>query len=168
MLEAITKAILRSRITRENERRQKRFVSWDHIERIALILENNGALNKSHIDRFIDRTGKYIEVYYIDLQAKQAGYQDWHCFSKQDKSLLNLPARRVESELKGKTFDVIINTCSEQNLFALSVCSTLPAYLKCGEHSGFNLADLIIRRSGELSLETYLEETVKYLKMIRG
>jgi hypothetical protein len=168
MLNAIGKIILRSKIHHENLKRQKKFLPWDQVGKIALIIDKDDSLNKSIIDRFIDETKKYIEVYYIETGSKQRSYNDWQCFSKKDKSLLNLPNKNVERELKNKKFDVVINTCSENNLFALSVCSSLSALLNCSENNRFNLADLIIKKTGATNLVNYLNETVRYLKMIRG
>ena len=168
MFDTFGKIILRSKINDENLKRQKKFLPWDKIERIALILEKDDALNKSMVDKFIDETKKYIEVFYIEIASKHASYSDWHCFSKKDKSLWNLPKKNLESELKNKKYDAVINTCTEANLFALSVSASLPAYLKCSENNRFNLADLIIKKTEPFNLKNYLDETVKYLKMIKA
>jgi len=168
MIGSIAKIILKSKIEDENLKRQKKFLPWEKIEKIALIVEQHDSLNKSMIDKFMDETKKYIEVFYVELTSKQPSYNDWHCFSKKDKSFWNLPKKNAESELKTKRFDAVINTCTEMNLFALSICSSLPAYLKCGENTRFNLADLIIKKTEPFNLRNYLDETVKYLKMIKG
>ncbi len=167
MLGAIAKIILRSRINTENSARQKKFLPWDKIEKIALILEKHEGLNKSSVDRFIEDTKKYIEVFYIETSSKDRSYNDWNCFSRKDKSFLNLPNKNLESEFKNKKFDTVLNTCAETNLFAFAVASYLPAYLKCGENTRFNLADLVIKKTEPFNLKNYLDETVKYLKMIR-
>jgi hypothetical protein len=167
MFTVITKAILKSRITRENAQRQKKFIPWDRVDKIALILEKQENFNKNLIDTFIQDTKKYIEVYFIEPSSKEGSYKDWQCFSRKDKSLLNLPNKNTETELKNTGFDAVINTCDATNLFALAICSALPAYLKCSANNAFNLADLVIKKNESLSLRSYLDETVKYLKMIK-
>jgi len=167
MFGAIAKMILKSRINEENATRQKKFMPWDKIEKIALVIEKKDSLNKSSVDQFIENSKKYIEVFYIETSSKNRSYTDWHCFSRKDKSFLNLPGKKLESELKNKKFDVVINTCAETNLFAYALTSNLPAYLKCGGNSRFNLADLVIKKTEPFNLKNYLDETVKYLKMIR-
>jgi len=167
MLGGITKFILQSKIRQEEGKRQKKFLPWEKIEKIAVIVEKQDALNKSSIDKFIEETKKYIEVYYVELKSKQPSFNDWHCFSKKDKSFWDLPNKSMESELKTKKFDAVINTCNENNLFAIAISSSLPAYLKCSENNRFNLADLVIKKTTPFTLKTYLDETVKYLKMIR-
>lgn len=167
MFSSIAKIILRSRIREENSKRQKKFLPWDKIDKIALIVEKDASLNKSMIDRFIEETKKYVEVFYIETTSKHPSFADWNCFSKKDRSLWNLPKKNMDSELQNKKFDAVINTCPENNLFALAICSSLPAHLKCSENDGFNLADLIIKKTEPFNLRSYLEDTVKYLKMIR-
>lgn len=168
MFKAIAKIILKSKISRENSARQKKFVPWDKIEKMALIIEKQDSLNKSVIDRFIDDTKKHIEVFYIETSSKDCTYSDWNCYSKKDTSLWNLPKKTKESELKSKKFDTVINTCSETNLFATAISSTLGAHFKCAENDSFNLPDLIIKKTDPFNLKNYLDETVKYLKMIKA
>ncbi|PBQ30708.1 hypothetical protein CNR22_02605 [Sphingobacteriaceae bacterium] len=167
MFKALAKIILRSRVSQENAIRQKKFIPWDKIENVALIIEKQESLNKSVIDRFIDESKKHVEVFYIETDSKDKTYGDWNCYSKKDKSLWNLPKKEKESELKTKKFDAVINTCSETNLFAIAVFSSLAAYLKCAQNNSFNLPDLIIKKTDAFSLKNYLDETVKYLKMIK-
>ena len=168
MFNSIARFILKSKVSEENSNRQKKFMPWDKIEKMALIIEEQDSLNKNLIDRFIDDTKKHIEVFYIQTGSKDATYSDWNCYSKKDKSLWNLPKKEKHSELKSKKFDAVINTCSETNLFATAVSSTLGAHLKCAENNSFNLPDLIIKKPDAFNLKNYLDETVKYLKMIKA
>lgn len=167
MTQEITKLILKSHVSRENRQRQRKFLSWEQVNKIALIIGQQDALNKNLIDSFIENTKKHIEVFYIETQSKQHSYNDWHCFSKEDKSLWNLPKKKIEPELRNKKFDIVINTCNETNLFALSVYALIPAYLKCSENNALDLTDLIIQKKESVQLTKYLDETVKYLKMIK-
>src|SRR5688500_13868629 len=117
MLSFIAKIFIRSKFAKENHLRQKKFIPWDKIEKIALIINKEATVNKSAIDKFIDDTKKYIEVFYIETRSKQASFGDWQCFLKKDKSFLNLPKKNIESELKHKHYDLVINTCKANNLF---------------------------------------------------
>lgn len=168
MVRAIANFILRSRINRENSARQKKFLPWDRIDKLALIVEHQENLNKSVVDRFIEDTKKYVEVFYIETKSKHPSFSDWYCFSKKDASLLHLPKKEKITELHHKKFDAVINTCSETNLFAMAVSNSLPASLKCSATAKFHLADLIIKKAEPFSLKNYLDETVRYLKMIKA
>lgn len=167
MLRVISKILLRSRALTRNKKREKKFLPWDNIKKIALIIEKDKQLNKSLIDKFIDSSKKHVEVFYMELNSKQMSYSDWRCFSRKDRSLLLLPSKKIEEELKGKKFDAIINTCAENNLFALSVFASVNATLKCSAGDLFNMSDLIIKKNDPFNLVDYLNDTVKYLKMIR-
>lgn len=167
MLQLLGKIILRSKINNRRLPQKKNFLPWDNIEKMAIIIDEDKMLNKSAIDKFIDDTKKHVEVFYLETRSKQKTYHDWHCFSRKERSLFYLPTKQAESELKNKQFDVVINTCHETNLFAFAVSSHLKTLLRCGNNSTFNLADLIIINSESGKTINYLENTVKYLKMIK-
>lgn len=167
MFQSLGKIILRSKIKNQSLPQKKNFLPWDNIEKIALIINEDESLNKSVIDKFIDGTKKHIEVFYLETRSKQKTYHDWHCFSKKERSLFYLPTKQTESELKNKQFDIVINTCTEKNVFAFAVSSSLKALFRCGNNNTYNLADLIILDTGSDKIVNYLENTVKYLKMIK-
>ena len=167
MLNYLAKITLQSKIARENLSRQKKFIGWDNIEKIALVLGQEDSINKSSIDKFIDETKKFVEVFYVEPNSKQASFGDWQCFYKKDKSFLSLPKKSVHDELKNKKFDVVINTSGERDFFSVAVTSSLKAYLKCGRNNMFNDLDLIIKKTEPFVLGNYLNDTVKYLKMIK-
>jgi hypothetical protein len=167
MLKFLANISLRSKIERDNLQQQKRSLSWNKIEKIALVIDKHDLINKSAMDKFVEDTHKYIEVFYIELQSKTATYSDWHCFSKKDKSLLNLPEKKLISELKKKKFDVVINTCQETNLFAIAISSSFSSAMQCDCHGTFNNTNLIIKKTENTNLLSYLAEVIKYLKMIR-
>jgi hypothetical protein len=168
MLKGIARILLRSKINRDNLTRKKKFLSWEKIEKIALIIDKNTHLNKSILDKFVEETKKYIQVFYIEIDSKGPTYHDWKCFSKKDRSFFHLPKKKLESELKHKQFDVIINTCNENNLFSASLCSSLSAYLKCGRDNDHNVSDLVIKKAETSDLIGYLNDVIKYLKMIKA
>lgn len=167
MLQWIAKIYLKSKIGRENSGRKKQFLPWEKVEKIALILNEQDNINKSEMDKFLENTKKFIDVFYIELKSKNASYADWQCFSKKDTSLLNLPKNSIQAEIKRKKFDLVINTSSESELFATAVAGGLSAPFKCGAGSMFNAADLIINKNGTVGIMAYLNHVFTYLKMIK-
>jgi hypothetical protein len=167
MFSFIARLFLRSQIQRDNQKRQKKFLSWDKIEKIALIVNRDQEINKSAIDRFVDESKKFIEVFYIELRSKESSYGDWQCFSKRDRSFLNLPAKHVEAALMHKKFDVVINTCQTNDLFSASLTSLIPASFRCASSARFTDADIVIRRRHPDDLMSFINDTVHYLKMIK-
>ena len=165
---AIAGLILGFKIRRDNLTRKKKFVAWDKVEKIALVIEKHDSLNKSVIDKLIEESKKYVEVFYIETSSKEVSFGDWHCFSKKDRSILNLPKKTSLSGLNLKKFDIVINTCSETNLFATAVTLSIKANLKCAESRRFDLADLIIVKTQKSNTKNYLDDMFKYLRMIKA
>ena len=164
---ALANIILSSKSAFDHKKRKSAFLSWDKIEKIALIITRRDNINKSQVDRFITDTKKYVEVFYIELDSKTATYHDWNCFTKKDKTFLGLPVKSVHQGLSGKQFDVVINTCQEIEIYSTALARILHAPLKCGSMSRFNDSDLVIKKTGINSFMDYLQEVVRYLKMIR-
>src|SRR4051812_20737833 len=104
MLKPIARMKLRSHIGSESEKREKHFIPWGTIRSIALIVSAEDKVIKSRIDRFIDGTGKHVEVYYIELKSRKPSYADWHCYTNKESSLLMLPVRKLQRNLRSKKY----------------------------------------------------------------
>ncbi len=163
----ITEILLKSQIQKDTTNRKKQFLSWDAIQKIAIIIDNKTAVNKSVIDKFCADSKKFIEIYYIELNAKQPTFGDWQCFTTKQKTIFKLPKSNTLNELKNKKFDCVINTCSENNLFSVSIQSALQASLKCGDSNIYNQTDLIILKAQNSNNIDYLNDVLRYLKMIK-
>ena len=164
---ALANIVLSSKSAFDHKKRKSEFLSWDKIEKVALIINKRDNINKSDVDRFINDTKKYVEVFYIELDSKTPTYHDWNCFTKKDKTFLGLPARPVHQGLRGKQFDVVINTCQEIEIYSTAIARILHAPLKCGSMNRFHDSDLVIKKTGINTFMDYLHEVVRYLKMIR-
>lgn len=167
MLNKLAEITLRSQITKNNSTRQKQFLPWDKIQKIALVISKDETINKSAIDKFISDSQKHIEVFFIELSSKTPGYGDWKCYTKKDKTLLGLPKNTVTQDLATKKFDLVINAANHSTLFASAITSALQAPLKCAQATNFSEAELIIEKTVPFNLINYLNDVVKYLKMIK-
>jgi hypothetical protein len=167
MFKSLARLSLGSKIVKDNQHRKKHFLPWEKVEKIALILHKDDNINKSALDKFVDGTKKFVEVFYVDLGAKEAMYSDWRCLTKKDASWLKLPGPSVIGELQKKKFDLVINTASDSELYATALVSTFHAPFKCGNSKKFNDVDLIIKKTDPYQVVDYLNEVIKYLKMIR-
>ncbi len=163
----ITEILLKSQIQKDAVNRKKQFLSWDAIQKIAIIIDHQIPVNKSVIDKFCADSKKYVEIYYVELNAKQATYGDWQCFTSKQKTIFKLPKQITLTELKKRQFDCVINTCSENNLFSVSIQSALQASLKCSDSNTYNQTDLIIYKSQQSNCIDYLNDVLRYLKMIK-
>ena len=167
MLTSIARFSLQSRISKDNIHRKKHFLPWEKIEKIGLILHQADNINKSALEKFIDSTKKYLDVFYVDLTTKQALYGDWHCYTKKDATFLGLPRSTVLAELRKQKFDLVINTCGDHEFFATALVSSLNAPFKCGNSKTFNDVDLIIKKTEPYQVVDYLNEVIRYLNMIK-
>lgn len=166
MFTGIAKYLTRSGITSENSKRQRQFLSWNKIEKIALLIDDK-KLSKNEIDKFIDSIKKYVEVFYVELSSKEPPYADWKCFVKKNKNFLGLPNTQTIDLVKGKKFDVVINACIKKDLYAANLTSQFKASFKCGHTNLYGELDLIIEKTEGQNLSSYLKEVQRYLEMIK-
>ena len=167
MFKGIANYLTRSTIAAQNLKRQKQFLSWEKVFIIALIIDEKAAVNKSELDKFIEGTKKYIEVFYVELNSKQSTFSDWKCLTKKEKTIFNLPKVSFLNEVKEKKYDLVINVSQLQQVFTANLVSQLNSSFKCGNNNLYDELDLIIERNESQNLISYLKEVVKYLEMIR-
>lgn len=165
MFRWIAETYLKKRISQDNATRNRQFLSWDRIEKIALIVDEVDNINKSEMDNFVSNTKKNVDVFYVELKSDKPTFADWRCFPKKDSSLLRLPKSAVREEVRKKNFDLVINTSGDR-LFSAALTATLSAPFKCG-NGKVARTDLIITRDEKTPLQNHLNEIVNYLKMIR-
>lgn len=168
MFKSLANYFTKSAIEKLNSVRQKRFLNWDKIEKIALIIDNTQPINKNELDNFIDSTKKYVDVFLIELNAKQASYADWICFTSKDKTLLNLPKTHIELTLKNRNYNLAINVTDKYSLFAANLMSQINSPYTCGTGNLFGEVDLIIEKKETTSQVLYLNQVIKYLGMIKS
>lgn len=166
MIKRFAELIFRYRISRRESRRDKHFIPWDSIGKVALIISSRDKVAKNVIDNFINDSLKFIEVFYVEVNKRKPTYSDWQCFSKQHKSFFYLPKKTITAQLEKQHFDIVINTCADNDIFSRSISGYLTAPLKCST-SGFREVDLVIERPDNFKLVNYLDEVVRYLKMIK-
>lgn len=167
MFSAIARYLTRAFIDRQDATRKKQFLSWNKIEKIALILDNGDALNKSEIDKFTAGLSKYVDVYFLELNAKNPSFGDWIIYTKKDKTWLGLPKSHIDSSIKNRNYQLVICAAQKYPLFAANLVSKINAPYNCGLGNLFGETDLIVKRSASQGLMNYLEEVKKYLQMIR-
>lgn len=141
--------------------------AWDSIKSLALILADEPSFSKNSIDNFIEKTGKYVEVFFLQINQREPLYADWRCLTQKDQNASRLPKRPVLAEVKQKQFDLVINTC-EENRYAVLLSASIPAGLHCSASTRYNESELVIKRTQNLDLPAYLEQVLGYLKMIRS
>jgi len=166
MLRFLSKWKLRS-LLRQNEEKGKTFLSWDKVHSIAIIIGQDATLNRNALDKWIGDTKKAVDVLYVETASKTATYADWICYTKKDKTFLDLPTKIAEQALQTKKYDLVINTSAEEDLFSAALLKILSAPFKCAASDPFQDANLIVRPSVKGNLIHQLQDTLRYLQMIR-
>ncbi len=167
MFDSISRWLLKSKLSQKNKEAKRRFLTWDQVNSLALIISQDSAINRNALDKWIADTKKFVEVFYIETSSKVATYGDWFCFTRKEKTLFNLPKKTVEEELLQKKYDLIINTSGNQNYFAAAVLLALDAPYKCAASTELQDANLIVSPSVQGNLIHQLQDTMRYLQMIR-
>lgn len=167
MFRSIASYLTRGAVEKQNQTRKKLFLNWDKIERIALILDDASPVNKSGIDKFTEQTKKFIDVYFIELNSKTASYGDWICLTKKDRTWLGLPKAHIDSSLKNRNYQLVINAADRYDLFATALVSKINAPYTGGCRDLFGETDLVIEKLPGKNLSQYLDEVAKYLRMIK-
>jgi hypothetical protein len=167
MLAGITRWILGRKLKQNSDLVQHNFLSWNKVQKIALIISKENNINRSAIDQWVSNTKKYVEVFFVETSSKSPSYADWHCFTKKEKGFLNLPKSEIEAQLQKKEFDLVINCGSAENFFAAALLLALKAPFKCSSENELQDANLIVKKSESGNLITHLQDTVRYLEMIR-
>ncbi len=167
MLAKIANHLTKSNVAKLNITRQKQFLSWDKIYIVALVIDQSDSINKSELDKFIEATKKYVEVFFVEINSKQATFSDWKCLVKKDKTFLNLPKSLFVNEVKDKKYDLVINISGAKPLYSCSLTMQLNSPFKCGNNNLHGELDLIIERKDGQNLISYLKEIVRYIEMIK-
>lgn len=167
MFSSLARYLAKSKIINADSKRKRDFIDWNSIDKIALLIDTSAPVNKSEIDKFTESTGKYCDVYFLELNSKVPSYSDWICFTKKDKTALNLPKSHIDSTLKNRKYQLVINVCQKFDLYAALLCSQLNAPYNCGIQNLFGETDLIIEKEKDKGVTLYLKEVVRYLQMIR-
>jgi hypothetical protein len=166
MLRYIAGIAMRNEARQKAKRRQRNFLNWDRVQRVAIILDGARQTNKQALDLLIESMHKYVEVFYVETRSKLPSFSDWHCFTRKDRNALLLPNKKIVGFLRERKFDLVINAAVD--LFADAVLVYLPATLKCGRRDGFGDTDLVITEGTATEATGYLQQVITYLKMIRN
>jgi hypothetical protein len=167
MFKSVSTYLTRKKVQRNNSQRKKNYLSWDRISRIALVIEEGEKFSKNEMDQFVQSLKKYAEIFFVELKSKQASYDDWKCLVKKDRAFFGLPKPEVTSQIKSKSFDLLICVNRTGSFFISALASDFKAPYKCGNADLFGELDLIIERKPDQFLLSYLKDVQKYLEMIR-
>ncbi len=162
-MDFIRNILLSNTVKSNTNKHGKQFLNWDKITTIYLLIDET-SVDKNKLDNFFSNLNKHIEVGYTNITSKSATFSDWHCFTKNETNFLKLPNKNAF--IPKTEFDLLINTCSHENHYAISISAVINAKLKCSSFDYNSIYNLIIDKK-EASLQSYLQNVVNYLIMIK-
>lgn len=165
-MEGIRRFLFKQALGTTNNKGQ-RFINWDQVKRLALVVSAPMKGAKSELDKWIVGTDKQIDVYYIETGVKQASYSDWQCLTKVSATWLGMPNAACLQSLSSRKYDVLICLSPQINYFEQRIALQIEAGLKVWCRNDIPFYALCIDRA-QNSEVAYLEHCVKYLKMIRN
>jgi hypothetical protein len=168
MLKSVAGHTVKSLVRKKTNQAHKKFLNWEEIRSIALVVEDAEMVSKHLLDTLLDEFKKHCDVFYLELKAKTPTYADWHCLTKKDKNLIGLPKKKVLDTFKTKKYDLIINAAGQSIFYSAALSSSLQSTCTCSSTEEFGHSDLIIKRAEKQDLITYLREVLRYLKMINS
>lgn len=166
MFVIIAEIILKESLKKIQLTKTKSYLNWDKIDKIALIVNNQDLSDKTAFDKYINNMGKKIEVFYIELISQEITSSEWQCLSKRDVNFLGLLKKNKRELFDSKKYDVIINTSDDNILFSNSLASALKSTMSVSVSNRYNNFDLVIKKQKPFNLINYIEDVIRYLKMI--
>ncbi|MCR4827945.1 MAG: hypothetical protein K5864_00605 [Bacteroidales bacterium] len=165
------------------KQRDKRIENWENIKTIGMIFTVGDAQRWNLIQRFITAQEKEKkEVYLIGFQEQ--GYEIDYIFShtkttivheKEDLNFFRLPKEGVVDTFVDHHYDLLIDTTEQPNFFGKYMTVHSDADLKVGYHNldadydegNMEMYDLAIQGHGVVEFKDYIEQIVRYLRMIQ-
>ena len=163
--------------------RDKRIETWDNIKTIGLIFTVGTADHWNLIHRFVSaQEARGKEIYLIGFQADkyEINYIFSHtrtiiCHGKEDFTYFGLPKEGVIDGFTGRHFDLVIDSTIQPDFFGKYVTACANADLKVGysnsedeeDEGEMSMYDLAIQGKEVMDFRDYIEQTVKYLSMVK-
>ena len=159
----------------------KRIDNWDNIKSIGMIFTVGDNNQWNLIHRFItaqQNQGK--EIYLIGFQANKyeidyifSHTQTTICHEKEDFTRLGLPKEGIASTFLDNSYDLVIDATVQPNYFGKYITALSHGNLKVGykdltqDQGEMEMYDMTIQGNGPIDFKDYIEQIVKYLKMIQ-
>ena len=142
---------------------QKQFIEWEKVQSAVVLV---GSTQYSLVKEFAKQAGKNVDIIVIHSDKTSASKDCLFSFNKKDFNLFGLPKTEAIQKLKGKSFDVLINTDFNNSSLMKALTGLTPAKCKLGPDSAnYNeFFDISIQSSQQ----DFLKQALKYLMMIKS
>lgn len=155
---------------KEMPKSRKQFLNWKQVKRVLIIAYDNQLADLVEFVNNCRQDSMEVLVAIIyNGKAEQAPkpHFDHVVLDKKQFSFLGLPTQDCLQQLGAKSWDVMINLGSVQQIKALAVSKLVPATCKISSFQD-TIFDLSIDSDKTLHSSDYLKQVVVYLNMIKN
>ena len=142
---------------------QKQFVEWEKVQSSVILVGSN---QFNTIKEFVKQTGKNIDIVVFHPDKTSETKDCFLSLNKKDLNFFGLPKPESIQKIKGKSYDVLINSDYNNSSFIKALTGLVAAKCKLGpESASYNeFFDISIQSSES----EFLKEALKYLMMIKS
>ncbi len=162
MFEWIKNYLLQQEI-KSSSKIQKQFVEWEKVQSSVILV---GINQFNQIKEFVKQTGKNADIIVFHSDKTSETKDCFLSLNKKDLNFFGLPKPEVIQKIKGKGYDVLINTDFNNSSFIKAITGLTAAKCKLGPQSAIynEFFDISIQSSQS----EFLKEALKYLMMIKS
>jgi hypothetical protein len=168
MLKAIANYIVSQKIKAASSKIKKAFVQFENIQSV-MILANASEYNSVPLKKFIYEIDKKADVVLLHNDKTSKTNDVFLSLNKKDLNFWGIPKPEAATRILSKPFDVLIDCNLKDNLSFKCISGIANAKCKVGAGalSYSDIYDLKIELSNNLSLESYFNQVLNYLRMIK-
>jgi len=142
---------------------KKQFVEWEKIQ-TAVILVSSTQLKS--IKDFVGKSGKNFDIIIFHNDKVSVSKECYLSLNRKDFNFFGLPNPESISTLKGKNYDILINTDFSSSWFIKALTGLIPSKCKLGPQN--SLYNEFFDMSIQSNEQDFLKQAQKYLMMIKS
>lgn len=164
-----------------HKQRDKKIENLSQLKEIGIVFTISGEQEWSllyHFAKLMEEQGKHVTMVGLHPDNVQISFIVTHaqtiiCREKDDLNFWGIPKDEVVERFTSKHFDALIDTTDQPNFFGQYMALRSNADLKITytdeveETLNDNIFDMMIKGEGALDLRDYLNQVVRYLKMVK-
>jgi len=157
--------IVKQRIKKLLQPVAENFQAWEAIKRVAILVKAGDQFSKEHLDKWCSEKDKEFTIFYIESHSKNPTYNNWQCITAKDIRF-GLPLSTVLGGFNTKQYDLLIDTRTQPDKICDCVSASINCTNRCAAINNHTQPQLLITRNKD-QLTEYLEDVIRYLKMIK-
>ncbi|MCQ2210184.1 MAG: hypothetical protein MJZ34_07830 [Paludibacteraceae bacterium] len=152
-------------------KREKKFLNWDDVSTVTVLLSYEGTPNNSEMDQIMQMlSDKDVSVWcfvssksYLRQDSEKATF-----LNPKSLTLFSMPNKIIKGRFFSETSDVLIDLTLKENLPLKYLAGISKSHCRCGKRKeNYALYDLEISPTQSMSRIDLLEQILYYLRTIK-